>query len=103
VAAISSLASLFYPEEVVSTFHRNVTAILADYTCRRHANVTVPMLRSVEHEALKLLGFVNEQGGPQDEVGDVYMNKVQLPCGARGNVVVKALCYRSQGRGFGTR
>jgi hypothetical protein len=41
---------------------------------------------SIGHKALILLVFENEQGGPQDEVGDVYKTKASY-CYLAGSAV----------------
>jgi hypothetical protein len=38
---------------------------------------------------------------PEDDGQDFYTDS--LLCGVRGSVVVKALCYKPEGRGFDTR
>jgi hypothetical protein len=38
-----------------------------------------------------------------EQICDVILRSLQLPQGTRGSVVVKALCYKPEGHGFGTR
>jgi hypothetical protein len=74
----------------IKTVHKNL--------CKAAQAVIFPPWRPGFQSGTSLVGFVVDRAAPGR-----FPLSTSISPGVRGNVVVKALCYKPEGRGFETR